>query len=295
MLRLRKFLRNLKKIIVIHRRSTERIRLLEERIRSLEWSLLAERTVQVEEVEALLRPVPNGHTMQRFGSDNDGGYALPTDFGLPDTVISIGVGNECSVDDQLACSGARVVQFDHTVARSPASSDGIVFHKIGLSGSIPGAQTRPLASLLDLAGVNPEARMWLMLDAEGVEWDLLADASAPLKQFTVINIEFHRLSSIMHTDERSTSIIWGLENLRRKFVPIAWSANNFAPVSVIGRRWVTDVLEVTFVSQACFKAGETVGFEEHIRPNNPNGPQLPRPFSEAAENPYGWNPAGLRE
>lgn len=293
MLPLRKSLKNLKKLkklIVLSKRSQERIRILEERMFSLEWSLLAERRLQVENLGNTLRPAPNTHQLSRFGSDGDGGYALPTDLKLPDVVISVGVGSECSVDDQLARLGARVIQFDHTVAQSPSTSQNVVFHQIGLSGSVSGTKTQPLASLLELARAEGDTDVWLMLDAEGVEWDLLSDATAPLERFAVINIEFHRLTWIMKVDERSASMIRGLERLRKLFVPIAWHANNYAPAMVIGGRWVPDVLEVTFVSQSYFRAGETLTFEEHMRPNNPNAVELPVPFSEALENPYGPRP-----
>lgn len=282
-----KKLKKLKKLMIASQRSQERIRILEERILSLESSLFAVRYVEVEHFGSLLQPVGNMHRLARFGGEADGGYALPTDLEPPEVVISIGVGSECSVDDELARAGAQVIQFDHTVMGTPSTSPGVTFHRVGLSGSVPGNDTQPLSGLLQLANVPREANMWLMLDAEGVEWDLLADGAAPLDRFTVLNIEFHRLSWMMNDGKRSAAMMRGLEGLRRRFVPIAWHANNFAPAFAIGGKWVPDVLEVTFVSLSSFRPGETLSFGAHLRPNNPHSAELPAPFSEVRQNPYG--------
>jgi len=273
--------------VALTKRLTHRVRILEERIYALEMSLLSQDSVRVERLANLLRPQKNAHNFVRFGSDGDGGYVLPTDLVRPDVVISIGVGSECSVDEALAEIGARVIQFDHTVSASPSEHVNISFFQTGLSGASGGVQTRPLEELLRLADESDTSGMWLLLDAEGVEWELLKDERAPLHQFSVVTVEFHRLSWIMSEGPHAEVMLNGLERLMELFIPVGWNANNYAPALAIGGYWVPDVLEVTFISKEFFSAGTTLGYNAHVQQNNPLAGPLPDPFSKAPENPYG--------
>lgn len=277
---------------------TERTRILEERMRAIEASALLLGATSVTEMGSLLRPLPNGHSFERIGSTKDGGYVVPTDLPSPVGVISIGVGPECSADVALAERGARVWQCDHTVEASPAEHRNITFHRIGLGiahEAAKGGHTRPLSELLELAHVTPDDSVWLMLDAEGVEWDVLLDRSAPLDRFDLIVVELHRLSWLARPGTDGL-LVDAIRRLRETHSPIAWNPNNYAPTVAIGGLHVPDVLEVTFVANRRFdrdSTRSTASAAEFAHPNNPFGPESPEPFSPVPANPYGPTPLNI--
>jgi hypothetical protein len=248
-----------------------RINILEARLGRLEHLLLAGSANTVDALENALRPHTNGHTFKRFGNASDGGYVLATDFGPPDVAISIGVGSECDSDDDLAEIGARVWQFDHTVSSSPSTHPAVTFVQLGLSKS-EGAKTKNLHHLLTETDLMSHEEAWLMLDAEGVEWDLLHDDAADVSRFAQISIEFHLLSLVADA-QRASVMIAGLNRLRRSHVPVAWHVNNSAPVSIVGGKRVPDVLEVTFVRNTEFVAGLGSPDLALFSVNDPFGPE----------------------
>jgi hypothetical protein len=268
-----------------------RVRVLEEKLRfleSLSHLRRVERSGLVAQLGDLLRPVPSGHLFERIGSSGDGGYVVPSDVPLPRTVISVGVGHECSADDALAERGVNVWQFDHTVTSSPSEHLNVRFIRRGLGGSDAGGDLASLAELLGLVE-EPLGDMWLMLDAEGVEWDTLADDSAPLGDFQVIVIEFHMLGAAA-VPELLNVMLRGARRLAMSHVPIAWSANNFAPIYAFSGLVVPDVLEVTFVAKTLFKPGTGTVPLRLYRLNNEHGPVPPTPFTSVEWNPYGATP-----
>ncbi len=256
-----------------------RIDILETRIERLEHLLFAGGTPVVDAFAEALTPRPSGHTFERFGSVNDGGYVLAMDFGPPDVVISIGVGSECQADDDLAQIGARVWQFDHTVAGSPSTHPAVTFMKLGLSKTET-QETKKLQDLLSRTDVKSHESVWLMLDAEGVEWDVLDDVATDLSRFAQISMEIHLLSLAADV-ERARVMVRGLKRLRASHVPVAWHVNNFAPVHIIGGKRVPDVLEVTFVRNAEFVSGSELPNQGLFSLNNPFGSEVGQPFGEA--------------
>lgn len=279
-------------------KAVERTRILEHQVRVLEEKLsfleslmhLRQSTHRrhLTEFGELLRPVPNGHLFERIGSTGDGGYVIPSDVPPPRTVVSIGVGHECSADDALAARAGHVWQFDHTVASSPSERTNVRFVRRGLGGAGAEGDVLPLSELLELVD-EPRGDMWLMLDAEGVEWDALGDDSAPIEDFQVICIEFHMLGAAA-VPELLAAMIRGAGRLAESHVPIAWSANNFAPIYAFSGVVVPDVLEVTFVAKSLFKPGTGTVPSGLYRKNNAFGPTSPTPFSGVEWNRYGATP-----
>ena len=267
------------------------VRVLEEKLRFLESSSYVQQREHrrlVGELGDLLRPVPSEHQFERIGSAGDGGYIVPRDVPPPKTVISIGVGHECSADDALAERGATVWQFDHTVASSPSEHLNVLFVRRGLGRFEAEENLAPLAELIRLIE-EPLGVMWLMLDAEGVEWDALADESAPLEDFQIISIEFHMLGAVA-VPEVLDVMLRRARRLAMSHVPIAWSANNFAPIYAFAGHAVPDVLEVTFIAKSLFKQGTGAVPSSLYRRNNERGPVAPTPFSTIEWNPYGATP-----
>jgi hypothetical protein len=272
----RRGLVRLRRVMRWARSIPQRFHSLELRLGRLESSVFAAAEEHVVRVAELLTPHPSSHRFERIGDARDGGYVIATDFGLPETAVSIGVGHECSADEALANRGTRVFQFDHTVESSPSSNPNITFLRRGLGGSSD-ESTAPLQRLIEAAGITRDQSCWLLIDAEGAEWDLLNDETAPLVMFDQIVMEIHLLS-LLGDPRTAAVIIAGLETLRRDFTPIAWHPNNFGPIHVIGRRMVPDVIEATFIRTDRFLAGDHCPDPGLFLPNDQNRPEHPEPF-----------------
>jgi hypothetical protein len=213
------------------------------------------------------------------------------DLGVPTIAISIGVGNECSVDEGLAQRGVKVFQFDHTVERSPSTHPNISFHRRGLGTGSEG-ETVSLATLVDLTGAPDDAPAWLLLDAEGVEWDLLTSEASSLRRFDQLLIEFHLLS-LLGDPACARTMLAALERLGNDFVPVSWHPNNFSPVHVIGGFAVPDVLEVGFVRKDLFRPGPDLPDPGLFLPNDPLRPEHPEPFVRHSASALGPVPESL--
>lgn len=266
-------------------------RLLSGRLDALEGLLLRTASEMILEAAALLRPISSSHEFVRVGGDHDGGYVVARDLAGPDAAMSIGVGQDVSADEELASWGVCVWQFDHTVAESPATSDRITFTRIGV-GVERSAELAPIEHLLTMMDTDPEDSVWLLLDAEGVEWDVLTFSRPTIERFDQIVIEFHLLR-LLSEPMRGEVMLQALRALAATHVPVAWHPNNFAPVQIIGGHFVPDVLEVTFVAKRCFRPGIGLPATSLYAPNDPHGPRVPEPFAPVALSPYGPTPRCL--
>ena len=163
----------------------------------------AERPVTHAEVFALLnliRPWQMASDVKvRLGSDGDGGYVMPSSSKRSNVLLSIGIGNEVSFDDQLAELGARVLQFDHTIEASPSRHPRIAFHKRGWgSDTVPFLSLRSMIDMLDWTGARHPI---LKFDTEGAEWDCLAESTTEdLARFEVLTGEFHDFQKLVNRD-----------------------------------------------------------------------------------------------
>ncbi len=135
----------------------------------------------------------------RLGSEGDGGYVMPSSSQKSNTLLSIGIGNEVSFDDQLAALGARVLQFDHTIEASPSTHPSITFHKRGWgSDAGPFLSLRSMMQMIDWQGAEHPI---LKFDTEGAEWDCLFESTTEdLARFEVLTGEFHDFQNLVNRD-----------------------------------------------------------------------------------------------
>ena len=264
---------------------------VELRLRRLEQAVFTTSRIQVEAAANLLRPRQSSHVFTRIGANRDGGYVIVNDTGIPDLVVSIGVGGECSSDDELARRGAKVFQFDHTVEASPAKHSNVTFVRRGL-GNESRAHTDTLERLMADASIPDAGTAWLMLDAEGVEWDLATYQTSTLERFDQIVIEFHLLS-LLGDPRYAEGIIAALNNLAASFVPVSWHPNNFAPTHIIADRFVPDVLEVGYIRKDLFRPGDETPPTTLFLPNDARRAEHPEPFTAAPVSTLGPLPASL--
>ncbi len=159
----------------------------------------------------------SGDTKVRIGSAGDGGYVMPSSARRTNTVLSIGIGDETSFDDELAAQGARVLQFDHTIAAPPTSPPGCEFHRLGW-GLRDEHPMITLPSMLKMIDWSDARHPILKFDVEGAEWDGLAmTPSSDLVRFETLAGEFHDFERLLERDffERVKSVFAKLNETHR--------------------------------------------------------------------------------
>jgi len=213
-------------------------------------------------------------TKVRVGAPADGGYVLPASALRSNLVVSIGIGEEVSFDDEMARQGCAVLQFDHTIERSPSREPGARFHRAGWGPRDEG----PLVTLATMIrGIDwTQARHpVLKFDTEGAEWEALdATSSEDLARFEILTGEFHdfhRLTERSHL-ERVRRV---LQKLGRTHRVVHLHANNAGGMVLLGGIPMPVLLELTFVRHdaARFHGHSTEPIPGPL--DRPNLPQLP--------------------
>ena len=185
----------------------------------------------------------------RIGADADGGYVLPSSCRRSNTVLSIGIGTEVSFDTELAEAGARVLQFDHTVAAAPLVRPGVHFHQLGWGprDEHPFVSLASMVRMIDWSGARHPI---LKFDAEGAEWDCLASAStADIARFEVLTGEFHAFDRLPERAffDRALAVFRKLESTHRV---VHLHANNAGGMVMLGGIAFPRLLELTFVRKS---------------------------------------------
>jgi len=214
------------------------------------------------------------HAKVRIGAPADGGYVLPESARRSNLVVSIGIGDEVSFDDEMARQGALVLQFDHTIERSPSAVPGIVFHRAGWGPRDEGP-LRSLATMTRQIDWSKARHPVLKFDVEGAEWEAL-DALAPeeLARFEILTGEFHdfhRLGERAHF-ERVQRVF---DKLARTHRVVHLHANNSGGMVMLAGIPMPVLLELSFMrlDAARFHGHSTEPIPGPL--DHPNLPQLP--------------------
>lgn len=210
----------------------------------------------------------------RLGSDGDGGYVMPASSKRSNTVLSIGIGNEVSFDNQMAELGARVLQFDHTIPDSPSKHPRIEFRRVGwgVRDEGPFLSLRSMMALLDWDGAKHPI---LKFDTEGAEWECLLDAATDdLARFEVLTGEFHDFQNLVNRDyfDKAFAVFSKLEHTHRV---VHMHANNAGGMIMLGGIPFPRLLELTWMRKdaALFSGHSAEPIPGPL--DRPNVPQLP--------------------
>jgi hypothetical protein len=210
----------------------------------------------------------------RIGSDADGGYVMPSSSRKSNTVLSIGIGNEVSFDNDLALLGARVIQFDHTIEASPSKHPNIEFNRLGWGARDEGSFVS-LASMVKMIDWSQARHAILKFDTEGAEWDCLESASTEdLDRFEVLTGEFHDFHKLVNRPhfDRVVAVFTKLCATHRV---IHMHANNAGGMIMLGGIPFPRLLELTFMRK---RSASFHGHSSEPIPgplDRPNVPQLP--------------------
>ena len=181
----------------------------------------------------------------RLGSEGDGGYVMPSSSKKSNTLLSIGIGNEVSFDEQLAALGARVLQFDHTIETSPSTHPSIHFHKRGWgSDAGPFLSLRSMMQMIDWQDAEHPI---LKFDTEGAEWDCLFESSTEdLARFEVLTGEFHDFQNLVNRDyfDKAYAVF---SKLAMTHHVVHMHANNAGGMVMLGGIPFPRLLELTYL------------------------------------------------
>ena len=222
-------------------------------------------------VERVIDPIVE---FSRFGNRFDGGYVMLHDFNENDALISLGAGNDVTLEAELSKITAKVHLYDHTVSGLTQSVRNAVFHKEEI-GYVKESTVTLEETILRL---KPVGDLLLKMDIEGSEWEVL-ERTVSLGAFKQIVIEFHGLHRLINVDY-FVKTVSALRKIHSTHAPVHLHANNYSPLAIIGNTAVPDIIEVTYVSRSRYKTTllEPLPGAEFDSPNSSLTPEIALSF-----------------
>lgn len=187
-------------------------------------------------IKRLLVPRNIGHEKIRIGPMGDGGYVLSKQCldNHTKAVYSLGIGDNCDFDYELAERGLPIYQFDGSISETPRTHANFNFSPIFVQ-----SHTIPL-ELETNSHFTTECNLLLKMDIEGGEYQVFPNLSWQyLDCFSQITFELH--GCVFMTEQ----VLNILSKLSQQFVLIHLHANN-TDNRVIDE--VPNVLELTYVN-----------------------------------------------
>jgi hypothetical protein len=228
--------------------------------RTMAWMTVSVASVELQgrllAMLRVLRPMKaQGITKARFGTAHDGGYILLDDFLGISTTLSFGVENNADFDLAIADRVGCVLQFDHTIDKSPVSDPRLTWVRKKIS-AISSDTEESIVSIVDRLA-KKENDLILKIDIEGDEWPLF-DATPPeyINRFRQIVGEFHGFEWL-HDPYYGGRIARVLEKLAKTHALVHVHANNYAGAANIAGILIPAVLEITFVNRSAYDLVET--------------------------------------
>lgn len=221
--------------------------------------------------------VASGKYVRLGSQEGDGGYIFWQGEAPPEEeriAYSFGVNDDVSWDLDMAQMGYEVYLYDHTIERLVQDHPQFHFFKVGVCGTEPQPDCRPLAQLVAENGHQDKKDLILKMDVEGAEYaTFAAGPSSVLEQFSQIALELHSLTDY----RRSEAIVGCLQKLLKSHQPIHIHANNCN--SLVGRVAgveMPEVLEVTYLrrGEAEFKPSRRFFTTELDKPCDPHLPDI---------------------
>lgn len=200
-----------------------------------------------------IKDVQNGKYI-RMGNNEDGGYVMLDDFAGIDGVLSFGVGENITWEEQIADTGVAVEMYDPTVDNVKIKKENLYFYKLGVARTKnEEKQMDSLENILNSAHLKNSTDMILKMDIEGAEWDILPYLGEDtLNRFRQIVFELHGLTKISPLFHQKTHASFANLNKTHQLVHV--HANNCGKsVEVEGNVRFPWFLEATYVNKNRYK------------------------------------------
>lgn len=219
--------------------------------------------------------------LARIGPVFDGGYIGLVDL-PPNYLLSGGAGKNIDFEIELATRGTKVHVYDPTVTQLPKIHPRVIHQKIALcmTGDRKFKNSTNLMGALEKFNLVGDESIWLKLDIESSEWELLVAEKDLLRYFTQLFIEFHDTYKLALPDFRK-NFLTVLRALERDFQLISMSSNNWQGIANFGESFIPVTFEATFLNKTIPTNQSNSGAaEKHIRLNNTRRLQIPnKPFT----------------
>jgi hypothetical protein len=192
----------------------------------------------------LLRPFETEHTLIRFGSIGDGGYLLPNDLDDIKYILSPGVADNWSFEDQLwNRTGANIQMIE--CAEIPNDIPYAVTK--GFLGGYTDSHQLGVNNWISDLNITGKGDGLLSMDIEGGEYEVLLGISEEyLQEFRIITVEFHNLGRLADANWLNGVFMPVLKKIDQSFVPVHVHGNNHVNTVRLRRRKIPQLLEVTF-------------------------------------------------
>ncbi len=236
--------------------------------------------------------------MHRVGSKNDGGYVIPKELPVIETLISFGVGDNWSFE--RSCLKKKIVlnavMYDHTIdlnqfvsrIRSRLLTREFDFKSFTYRVFVTLKYLRDFSNpslihirkeitknessqsktnLLEIAKNLGSAPFILKVDIEGAEYDIVEQIVHLNEKIPVLLIEFHETEKYRQLFESS------LDALKQKYILSHTHVNNYDGLSGDG---IPKTLELTFCNRDYYSAEQKVielpvaGLDQVSAPNRPD-------------------------
>ena len=146
----------------------------------------------------------SGYKLERIGPPKDAGYVQVNLFPHP-VLFSGGAGENIDFEMHFAKMGSSVIIYDPTVSVLPKLHSNISHMPFALE-SKNSSNFRESCSLKDLNLRKHDEGLYLKLDIEGSEWELLLGLGEGILAFDQMLIQFHDLFKFSDPNFRSTAI-----------------------------------------------------------------------------------------
>ena len=238
------------------------------------------------EIRELVRPqkyrIAN---LEFFGNEFDGGYFISSKLGKKINLISIGIGDNCTFDLEVAKRGGIVHMYDGTIKKIQNLPENMFFVEKNVGNNdktneieLTLVVKRFLESITTLDDVNA-----IKIDIEGNEWKIFDKFDFNyLKNFNTLIVEFHEINENLKNKDQQKLMIDVLSNIKNYFVPIYFCPNNWSQVIRSGLQLLPNVFEIVYINREQYVDDDILVHESadnyHKPKNNPFRPSLGKFF-----------------
>lgn len=203
--------------------------------------------IEIHNFRKILSPVDNGFELIRAGSQADGGYLVPKDFGDLTRLISGGCDESWSFEKFFLDSYQIDVIIVDRISKKPKDLDPAVNYVDAWIGDDTQETYVSLSSIINERPNSGESDLVMQLDIEGAEFlEILKLSLEDLGRFRIIVIEFHGLERVLNREFFRYVISPTFKKLTDHFDVVHAHANNCCGVIQVHGVAIPRVLEVTF-------------------------------------------------
>lgn len=190
------------------------------------------------------------YDLKYVGAKQDGGYFIADLFRSP-LIVSGGAGKNIDFEKWFRSNGSTVIIFDGTIGQDAFDWHGIKFERANLGkqdkNKSISLQNYLLNSKIAHESVRMGNGMYLKLDIEGSEYEVLSDLGSRLSEFDQIVVEFHNFHKIACLEFRE-SLQEIIDVLHANFISVCFRANNWDLFFNYGDAFAPNTFELTLVN-----------------------------------------------